>query len=196
MDPIILASGSLQRQEYFKLLSLPYSIMPARIEEIYEDSETPQKVAENMATRKINKIIDLLKGKTPPWICSADTIISVDGKIFGKPKDRDDAHRMLSKIHGRTHEVITSVTLFNGKEKTLDYRTVTSTVSFARLTEDEIEYYLNTGEWQGVAGGYKVQGLAACYITSIKGSYSAIVGLPLREFYVMLRENGYPYGRS
>jgi septum formation protein len=194
MDPIILASGSLQRQEYFKLLSLPYSIMPARIEEIYEDDVSPHKMAEDMAVKKVNRILELLKGKTPPWICGADTIIAVDGKIFGKPKDREDALRMLTKIHGRSHEVITAVALFNGKDRTMDCRSVISTVSFARLNDDEIEWYLNTGEWQGVAGGYKVQGLASCYITGIKGSYSSIVGLPIREFYVMLRENGYPYG--
>jgi septum formation protein len=195
MDPIILASGSLQRQEYFKLLSLPFNIMPARIPEDYSEEDShPQKAAENMAVRKVNKILELLKGKTPPWICGADTIISVDGKIFGKPKDREDAHRMLSKIHGRSHEVMSAIALFNGKDKTLDCRSVVSTVSFARLSDDEIEWYLNTGEWQGVAGAYKIQGLAGCYITSIKGSYTSIVGLPIREFYVMLRENGYPYG--
>jgi septum formation protein len=194
MDPIILASGSLQRQEYFRLLSLPFSIMPARIEEIFDETENPQKVSETLAVKKINKILDVLKGKTPPWICAADTVIAVNGKIFGKPKDRDDAHRMLSEIHGRTHDVVTSVALFNGKDKTMDCRSVSSTVTFARLSDAEMDWYLNTGEWQGVAGGYKIQGLSACYITAIKGSYSAIVGLPLHEFYAMLRENGYKYG--
>lgn len=196
MDPIILASGSLRRQEYFRLLNLPYNIMPARIDEDYEEGVPPQKLAENMAVRKVNKILDLLKSKSPPWICGADTVVAVDGKIFGKPKDREDAHRMLSKIHGRSHEVITAVALFNGKGRTMDCRSVVSIVTFARLTEPEIEWYLNTGEWQGVAGGYKIQGLAGCYISNIKGSYSSIVGLPIREFYVMLRENGYPYGES
>jgi septum formation protein len=168
--------------------------MPARIEETFQEGVPPQKVAEDLAVRKINKILELLRGKTPPWICSADTIVSVDGKIFGKPKDRDDAHKMLLKIQGSTHEVITAVALFNGKDKSLDCRSVVSTVSFAKLTDSEVEWYLNTGEWQGVAGGYKIQGLASCYISSIKGSYSSIVGLPIRELYVMLRENGYPYG--
>jgi septum formation protein len=194
MDPIILASGSLRRQEYFRLLNLPYSIMPARIDEAYEKGAAPQKVAENMAIRKINKILDLLKGRTPPWICGADTIVSMDKHIFGKPKDRDDAHRMLLEIQGRSHEVVTAVALFNGKNRAIDCRSVVSEVSFAKLSDVEIEWYLNTGEWQGVAGGYKIQGLASCYISGIKGSYSSIVGLPIHEFYVMLKENGYPYG--
>jgi septum formation protein len=70
---------------------------------------------------------------------------------------------------------------------------VTSTVTFAPLSPDEIEWYLDTGEWQEAAGSYKIQGLASCFITDIKGSYSGVVGLPLREFYVMLRDNGYQY---
>jgi septum formation protein len=118
----------------------------------------------------------------------------VDGTIFGKPKDREDAHRMLVTIQGHSHEVVTAIALFNGKNRSIDCRSVVSAVSFANLSEAEIEWYLNTGEWQGVAGGYKIQGLASCYISSINGSYSSIVGLPIHEFYVMLKENGYPYG--
>ncbi|MDR2101133.1 MAG: Maf family protein [Treponema sp.] len=194
MEPIILASGSLRRQEYFRLLGLPFNIMPSQIDETYEEGLSPREIAENLAVRKVNKIIELLKGQTPPWICGADTVISLDGHIFGKPLDRDDAQRMLLKIQGRDHEVVTAVALFNGKEKSLDCRSVTSIVSFAPLRESEIEWYLNTGEWQGVAGAYKIQGLANCFVSSIKGSFSAIVGLPLHEFYVMLIENGYLYG--
>ena len=198
MEPIILASGSLRRQEYFRLLNLPFSIMPALIDEDYEGISDPRNIAENMAIRKINKILDLLAGRIPPWICAADTIISVDWEIFGKPKDREDAQRMLSKMQGRSHEVITAVALFNSRSrvKAIDCRSVVSTVFFAGLSKQEIEWYLNTGEWQGVAGAYKIQGLAGCYISKITGSYSSIVGLPIHEFYVMLKENGYPYGNS
>jgi septum formation protein len=196
MEPIILASGSLRRQEYFRLLGLPFNIMPSLIDETYEEGLSPRETAEDLAARKVNKIIELLKGRTPPWICGADTVISVDKDIFGKPLDRDDARRMLFSLQGRDHEVVTAVALFNGREKFLDCRSVTSVVSFAPLQENEIEWYLNTGEWQGVAGAYRIQGLADCFVSSIKGSFSSIVGLPLHEFYVMLRENGYPYGSS
>jgi septum formation protein len=194
MDPIILASGSLRRQEYFRLLSLPFSIMPALIDETYEENLQPRKVAESLATRKVNKILDLLNGRTPPWISGADTIISLDGTIFGKPKDREDARDMLARLEGRSHEVITAVALFNGKTRSIDCRSVVSSVSFAPLSETELEWYLNTGEWQEAAGAYKIQGLAACFISGIQGSYSSIVGLPIHEFYVMLKENGYLYG--
>jgi septum formation protein len=194
VEPIILASGSLRRQEYFKLLGLPFNIMPSMLDEKPRPNQTPREYTEEMSVRKINKIIDQLRGRMPYWICGADTVISVDGEIFGKASSRDQAGEMLEKLRGREHEVSTSVALFNGRNQTIDRRSVQSSVTFAPLSESEIDWYLNTGEWQGVAGAYKIQGLGACFVTSIKGSYSAIVGLPLREFYVMLIENGYQYG--
>jgi septum formation protein len=175
-------------------MGLPFSIMPSRIDEEYNEAMTPRDVTEELAVRKVNRIIELLQGRTPPWICGADTAIALDGKICGKAADREEAGRMLNMLQGREHEVVTSIALFNGKNKTIDCRSVVSAVTFSPIGESEIEWYLNTGEWQGVAGAYRVQGLAACFISKITGSYSAIVGLPINEFYVMLRENGYPYG--
>ncbi|MDR3200506.1 MAG: Maf family protein [Spirochaetales bacterium] len=193
MEPIILASGSLRRQEYFKLLGLPFNIMPSMLDETPRAGVSPKDYTEDMAVRKINKIIDQLRGRIPHWICGADTVISVDGEIFGKAQNRDTAKEMLLKLRGREHDVSTSVALFNGRKQTIDCRSVLSSVTFAPLTDEELDWYLNTGEWQGVAGAYKIQGLGGCFITGIQGSYSAIVGLPMREFYVMLLENGYPY---
>ncbi|MDR1128702.1 MAG: Maf family protein [Treponema sp.] len=193
MEPIILASGSLRRQEYFRLMSLPFSIMPSNISESYTGKRNPQQITKELASRKVKRILEQLQGRSPPWICGADTAIALDGAILGKPSSRDDAAAMLKKLQGRDHEVVTAVALYNGREKKTDCRCVASTVSFAPLSPDDIEWYLNTGEWQEAAGSYKIQGLASCFITGIKGSYSGIVGLPLREFYVMLRDNGYPY---
>ncbi|MHC6204231.1 Maf family protein [Breznakiellaceae bacterium SP9] len=194
MEPIILASGSLRRQEYFRLLGLPFSIMPSLIDESYKENTDPKAQSKEFAERKVKKIIELFKGRSSPWICGADTMIVVDGRIYGKPKDRENAKTMLQTIQGRDHEVVTAIVIFNGREKTMDSRAVSSTVSFAPLADNEIEWYLNTGEWQGSAGAYRIQGLASCFVSSIKGSYSNIVGLPLHEFYVMLKDNGYPYG--
>jgi septum formation protein len=194
MESIILASGSLRRQEYFKLLGLPFSIMPSLIDESPGEITSPKELAENLAVKKVKKVIETLKDRLPSWICGADTIISSGGEVYGKPKDREDAGNMLRRLSGREHEVITALVLYNGKTGTMDCRTVSSSVTFAAITEGEIEWYLNTGEWQGVAGAYRIQGLASCFISSIKGSFSAIVGLPMCEFYAMLRDNGYPYG--
>ncbi|MDR2245841.1 MAG: Maf family protein [Treponema sp.] len=194
MESIILASGSLRRQEYFRLMGLPFNIMPSRINEDYDVNWGPQEITEELAIRKVNCIIELLQGRAPPWICGADTVVSLDGNIFGKPSSREDARNMLNILQGRDHEVVTAVALYNGREKSVDCRSVVSTVTFSPLSEVEIEWYLNTGEWQGIAGAYKIQGLASCLISHITGSYTSIVGLPMYEFYVMLRENGYPYG--
>jgi septum formation protein len=101
---------------------------------------------------------------------------------------------MLRALQGRDHQVITAVALYSGRANTIDCRPVLSDVLFSPLSEDQIEWYLDTGEWQGVAGAYRIQGLGGCFVSGIRGSYSSIVGLPLHEFYVMLRENGYPYG--
>jgi septum formation protein len=106
---------------------------------------------------------------------------------------------MLRSFSGREHQVWSAVALYKGRAGAatggaIDCRSAVSTVAFAPLKAEEIEWYLDSGEWRDAAGAYKIQGLASCFITAIKGSYSSIVGLPLREFYVMLRDNGYPYG--
>jgi septum formation protein len=172
--------------------------MPAQIDEaLGGDAETaaePRARAEELAVRKVNKILELLASRLPGWIFAADTLIAVDGEIYGKPADREDAQEMLQKLQGRSHEVVTAMALYNGKGKTVDCRSTVSQVTFAPLSREDIDWYLDTGEWQGVAGAYKVQGLASCFISNINGSYSGIVGLPLREFYVMLKDNGYAYG--
>jgi septum formation protein len=194
MEPIILASGSLRRQEYFKLLGLPFNIMPSYVDETPQMDMSHKEQAEQIAERKVRKILEVLDGRLPLWILGADTMISIDNKVFGKPADRQEAYTMLKTLAGRTHEVITAMALYVGREKRIALKSVTSQVRFSTLSPEEIEWYLDTGEWQGVAGAYQIQGLASCFISCIEGSYSGIVGLPIHEFYGMLRENGYPYG--
>jgi septum formation protein len=193
MEPIVLASGSLRRQEYFKLMGLPFNIMPSHIDESGAGENSPEETTKEIAVKKVERIIEQLQGRCPHWICGADTVIALDGTVLGKPAVREEATSMLQNLQGRSHDVVTAVALFNGRAKTIDCRAVTSAVTFAPLSPDEIEWYIDTGEWQGVAGAYRIQGLASCFITGIKGSYSGIVGLPLREFYVMLKDNGYSY---
>ena len=177
-------------------MGLPFSIMPADIDEEAGGIRDPAKAARDRATRKVQRIIELLSSRLPRWICGADTVVSVDKGIYGKPKDRDDAGRMLALLAGREHTVITSVALYGGIKKKIDCRTASCVVRFAKLSPEEIEWYLDTGEWQEAAGAYRIQGLAGLFITSIQGSPSAVVGLPLHDFYAMLRDNGYPYGAA
>jgi septum formation protein len=193
MEPIILASGSPRRQEYFRLLGLPFSIMPAMIDEQTGGAGDPVKTAEDFAVRKVKRVMEVMAGRLPRWICGADTIVSADDCLFGKPKDREDAARMLGRLSGREHKVTTAVALY-GKEGNIDCGSTSCAVRFADMNPAEIEWYLDTGEWQEAAGAYRLQGLAGCFIVSIQGSPSAVVGLPLRDFYDILRKNGYPYG--
>jgi septum formation protein len=194
METIILASGSPRRQEYFKQLGLPFIIFPALIDEDMSTETDPQKLTSDLAVRKIREVTRIMEGQKPKWICGADTVISMGGKIFGKPSSREEARGMLCRLSGKRHNVTTSVALYNGWNNEIDCRSAVCQVSFAPMNFKEIEWYLNTNEWQGVAGSYRIQGLAACFITQIKGAPSTVAGLPLRDFYAMLRDNGYPYG--
>ena len=189
-----MASGSIRRQEYFKILGLPFSILKADIDESLSKQTDPIKLTVELAVRKAEKAIEMMSKNLPKWICAADTVIACNSKIFGKPHNREEASQMLEQLSGRQHKVVTSVALYSNREKKIDHCTSTCIVTFASLTAEEIEWYLDTNEWQGVAGAYRIQEMASCFITQIKGTPSTVSGLPLREFYVMLRNNGYPYG--
>jgi septum formation protein len=190
---IILASGSPRRQEYFKMLGLPFTVVPSSIDESLIKHTNPVKLTRELAIKKVEKVIKEMNNQ-PNWVCGADTVIAKSGKIFGKPRDRKDAAFMLKELSGKQHKVVTSVALYNGKK--IDCRSSVCSVTFAPLSEKEIDWYLDTNEWQDAAGAYRIQGLAACFIVKIKGCPSAVTGLPLNEFYDMLKINGYPYGGS
>jgi septum formation protein len=194
MESIILASGSILRQEYFKLMGLPFSIYPAKIDESKVIITDPEKLTAELAVKKVKKVIEVMNERLPKWIVGADTIIAVDSVIFGKPATHEEAAKMLKKLSGKTHKVVTSIALYNGHKKKISKKTAVCLVTFASLKEKEIEWYLDTNEWQGAAGAYRIQGLAGLFITQIKGDPSTVAGLPLSEFYVMLKSNGYPYG--
>jgi septum formation protein len=176
------------------MLGVPFKIMPPVINEKYSGGLTPEEFAKTMAEKKVEKIITQLNGKIPQWIFGADTLVSIDGTVLGKSETREEAEITLKKLSGREHDVVTACALFCGKTKLVDCRTHVTRVSFSEISPGELEWYLETGEWQGAAGSYKIQGLAGCFINGIQGSFSAVVGLPMRLVYKMFRENGYMYG--
>jgi len=197
MEPIILASESPRRRDFFKLLGLPFLSIPAMIDETYREGMKPVEFAREMALQKVRSVAgkkDDEQAAGIQWIFGADTIVVLDGKIFGKPADRAGAKRMLCGFAGKRHEVITAMALYNRLTEKTDCRSVSAWVEFAPLTEAEIEWYLDTGEWQGAAGAYQMQGLAGCFIKEINGSPSCVAGLPLHDFYVMIRDNGCRFG--
>lgn len=193
MEPIILASSSLRRQEILKELNIPFSIVPDYSPEVIDEKLSPKELAENLAIKKIKNAINLTKDSLMPWFLGADTLITLNGKIFGKPNNRNDAYKMIKAFSGQTHTVITAIALWSPKTHELSTSITENQVTFATMTEKEIEYLLDTGEWQGVAGGYRIQEHGSFFITEIKGSYSSIVGLPIRELYAILSEQGYSF---
>jgi septum formation protein len=197
MEPIILASESPRRRDFFRLMGLPFTCIPAMIDETQQEGLNPRQFAEDLAVKKALAVAgktDEELGAAIQWVFGADTIVVFDGKIFGKPVDRADAGRMLHGFSGNRHEVITAMALCDRRTGKTDCRSVSSGVEFTPLTEAEIEWYLDTGEWQGAAGAYQMQGLGGCLIKQINGSPSCVAGLPLYDFYAMLRGNGYHYG--
>ena len=192
MEPIILASSSPRRQEILKLLNIPFKVIIPNIDETISSAIEPEEIPEFLAREKVTAVIHSL----PPqqeilWILGADTIILKEGKIFGKPDSRSQAEAFLREFSGKTHQVITSVVLYNGRKKTFVSKNAVTKVTFSELSDKEINWYLDTEEWHGAAGGYRIQSLASCFIKSIEGTQSCVTGLPIFELYDMFKEQGY-----
>ncbi len=196
MEPIVLASASPRRGELLKQISVPFIVCPAAIDESIDLSGKTdfESLCIELAKRKISAVLENQKVRGYRWFLGADTIVISGKKSYGKPKDRDEARLYLESLSGKRHKVITGAALFDRKTERFDAIGETATVKFAALRPFEIEWYLETGEWQGVAGGYRIQEKAACFIEGIRGNYSTVMGLPIRSIYVMLLRNRYPFG--
>lgn len=192
MEPIILASSSQRRQEIFKQLGIPYMVVMPEIKEDYPDDLSFENIPEYLASQKIKAAMKMLpQGQTVPWIFAADTLVFKGDKVYGKPESKEQAIEFLKELQDGTHTVITSIALFNGKINYLSTRTSVNKVTFSALSDKEIQWYIETGEWHGVAGAYRIQGMASCFVTHIEGTQSSIIGLPIFEFYDILKEQGY-----
>lgn len=193
MEPIILASKSPQRQDILRRLNIPFVCIPSETDETFDPSLPPEKAVEQIALRKAEAVLRSPLKINTPWIIAADTLIFSHGTPMGKPADVEQARSMLQSYSGAPHKVITAICCYDEKLHRLSTRISSSNVCFKALSDVEIEWYLSTGEWQGAAGAYRIQGIAACFITKIEGSYSGIVGLPISELYDILKEHGYSF---
>lgn len=192
MEPIILASSSPRRQEILKKLNVPFRVVVPSFEEIKPDDIPIEEAPEYFAAKKVESVVKQYSNEqNVTWVLGADTSIIYGGKMYGKPADREEAERFLRTFSGHTHKVITAIAVFNGSINYLSTRVSVNEVTFKTLTDEEIEWYLNTGDWHGVAGGYRIQENAELFIKKIKGSVSSIIGLPIFEFYEIMREQGY-----
>ena len=193
MEPIILASKSPQRQDILRRLNIPFVCIPSETDETFDPSLPPEKAVEQIALRNAEAVLRSPRTINTPWIIAADTLIFSHGTPMGKPADVEQARSMLQSYSGAPHKVITAICCYDEKLHRLSTRISSSNVCFKALSDAEIEWYLSTGEWQGAAGAYRIQGIAACFITKIEGSYSGIVGLPISELYDILKEHGYSF---
>jgi septum formation protein len=186
MTPLYLASGSPRRRELLTQIGVPFIVISAPIDESPLPSESAPAYVERLARAKAAAGLARVDG--PAVVLGADTAVVLDGRILGKPENREDALAMLADLSGREHQVLTAVALDDGQR--VHSCCVTSTVRFRAISTDEAQRYWASGEPADKAGGYAVQGLGAVFVTGLSGSYSAVVGLPLCETADLLGQFG------
>jgi septum formation protein len=169
---LILASRSLQRREILTRLGVQFEVRPAEVEEL--EQGPPHEVAVENAYRKAAAVAE---AEPDAAVLGVDTIVTLGGRIYGKPGDREQAHQTLTALAGRRHAVIGGVCLIEGgRVRTLAPSTL---VTIRHLDEAAIERYLDTGEWRGRAGAYAIQGRGALLVSATEGDYLNVVGLPV-----------------
>jgi septum formation protein len=184
---LILASKSPRRYELLKQVGLDFDVIPSGIEEDYIKGESPRKHVLRLAEAKA---LDVGNQHPDRWVVAADTIVYVDHSILGKPKSREEAKKMLRRLSGKEHRVITGFAVRHLEKGKGGRGAVQTSVKVKKLTPAEMEWYVETGEPFDKAGGYAVQGIGSFMIESIKGSYTNVVGLPICELIEMLSRLG------
>jgi septum formation protein len=183
--PFILASNSPRRRELLQNAGFQFDVRPSGIAEARLPDESPEDFARRLAR---DKALDVARqSEAGRLVLGADTVVSVNGDILEKPVDAADAARMLRKLSGRIHRVITAVCLVRAPESVLAWRNETTSVTFRKLIKEEIEAYVASGEPFDKAGGYAIQGLASCFVPRIEGCYFNVVGLPIPMVYEMMK---------
>lgn len=174
---VVLASRSPRRIELIAQLGITPEVVPADIDETPQPGEQPAEYVQRLASSKARAVQERLA--TDAFVLGADTTVDLDGTILGQPENEADARRMLKALSARTHRVHTGVAVVGST--TAQVLVVTSLVTFEPVTEALLDWYIGTGEWQGKAGSYAIQGLGGTLVQATRGSMSNIIGLPLRE---------------
>ena len=187
MTELILASASPRRKELLCQIGLAFTVSPSAIDETQKSAESAIDYVTRMAQEKAQAVYPQYEGKDY-CVLGADTIVVCNQQVFGKPKDKADASRMLLALSNTTHKVYSAVSLIS--ERGEKHRVSSTEVTFRALHKAEVEAYWQTQEPLGKAGAYAIQGLAAIFVEKIVGSYSNVVGLPLVETSQLLAEYG------
>lgn len=184
--PLILASASPRRRQLLQQTAIPFTVIPCRQAEVME---TDLPLAQAVSQLACQKAAWVLKDNPQALVLGADTIVTIDGQMLGKPADESQARQMIAQLAGRTHTVITGCAITAAGYQDIFYDE--AAVTFAPIRADAIESYVKTAEPYDKAGGYAIQGWAGLYITRIEGSYDTVMGLPLALVYQRLQKLGY-----
>ena len=180
---LLLASASPRRADLLRAAGFDFDTLAVDIDERVRDGETPGDYVRRLASEKSAAG---LAARRDLVVLGADTVVTVDGVILGKPQDDGDAQRMIRRLQGRRHEVLTGVSLRRGDRE--GARVATTAVFFVRMSTADIAWYVQSGEGRDKAGAYAIQGLAARFIERIEGSYSNVVGLPVAVVHALLED--------
>jgi len=186
---IILASASPRRRELLTQLGLPFTVLPADVEERRLSDEAPLAYTLRLAQTKAQHVAQRFP---EALVLGADTVVVLDAEIFGKPASVEDARQMLTRLSGCEHTVLTGLALLQQCRQFIRLDAVRTRVRFRPLSTAEIERYLATAEPFDKAGAYAIQGAAAAFVASLNGCYTNAVGLPLRQTAALLRSAGVP----
>ena len=183
---IYLASGSPRRHELLTQIGVDFSILSVDVDESHLEDETPINYVKRVAIAKAKAGWKSVANQEQRPVLGADTSVVLNDEIMGKPRGQEDARTMLQRLSGVSHQVLTAVAIVSGQQTLCELNI--STVTFAELSNADIDWYLATKEGVDKAGSYAIQGLAALFIEQITGSYSGVMGLPLRETGLLLNQ--------
>jgi len=186
---IILASASERRAELLAKITNNFKIKTSEFEE--SDIPFSGSCGDYVMALARGKAMDICSSvKKPAAIIGCDTVVYFNGEVLGKPKDSEEAFKMLSALSGNTHEVYSGIAVINTETQEISTEYVCTEVKFSKLSEEEINNYIETGEPFDKAGAYGIQGAASLFVEQVKGCYYNVVGLPVNKLYFMLREMG------
>ena len=184
---LVLASASPRRAELLTAAGFTFDVLPVDVDERVRPDERPADYVRRLASEKSARALERLPGSAAAVIVlGADTVVVVDEQVLGKPRDVHDAADMMSRLSGRSHQVMTGVSVRTAANELIGVDS--SSVTFAPLTPAEIDWYVATGEGRDKAGAYAIQGLAGRFIPRVEGSYSNVVGLPIALIYGLLQK--------
>jgi septum formation protein len=184
---LVLASASPRRAELLTAAGFTFDVLPVDVDERVRPDERPADYVRRLASEKSASALERVPGSAAAVIVlGADTVVVVDDHVLGKPRDADDAADMMRRLSGRSHQVMTGVSVRTAANELIGVDS--SSVTFAPLTPAEIDWYVATGEGRDKAGAYAIQGLAGRFIPRVEGSYSNVVGLPIALIYGLLQK--------